>query len=81
MPDPTHECTVALTAHGTATIGSAKCAVASTTPSALFCIPTSTDTVLESASAKPSPLDAAYPSANPAQCSVNTAASRAGPAA
>ena len=68
-------------AQGTATSGSAKCAVASTTPSAEFCMPTSMDTVRRSFSAKPSVFEKKYPSVNPSVCNVATAASNAGPAA
>mmetsp|Transcript_1333 Transcript_1333/g.1953 ORF Transcript_1333/g.1953 Transcript_1333/m.1953 type:complete len:223 (-) Transcript_1333:673-1341(-) len=79
--EPMQEWTVAEMAHGTATRGSTKCAVARTTPSALFCMPTSMDTVRRSASSKPNAALAPYPSAKPAECSVATASSRLGPAA
>ena len=62
--DPCSSDHVAEMAHGTATSGSAKCAVARTTPSAEFCMPTSIETVRLSGTGKPRSPEKPYPSAS-----------------
>ena len=78
---PMTECTVAEMAQGTATSGSAKCADASTTPRAEFCMPTSMLIVRDVLVEKPAARERKYPILKPRECKRTTAPMSVGPAA